>query len=70
MKFLSWALEGGGAAAASACDEPSGRGADRSRFGAAGCLCPAYGAGVLYALWLLPAARLLIPGSIGSAFSF
>ena len=24
----------------------------------------------LYALWLLPAARLLIPGSVGSAFSF
>lgn len=26
--------------------------------------------GVLYALWLIPAARLLIPGSIESAFSF
>ena len=26
--------------------------------------------GVLYALWLLPAALLLIPGSVASVFSF
>lgn len=70
MKFLSWALEGAELLQPLLVMSLQGAVLIGAVWRCGLSLPRRMAPGVLYALWLLPAARLLIPGSIGSAFSF
>ena len=70
MKFLSWALEGAELLQPLLVMSLQGAVLIGAVLALRAVFARRMAPGVLYALWLLPAARLLIPGSIGSAFSF
>ena len=70
MKFLSWALEGAELLQPLLVMSLQGAVLVGAVLALRAVFARRMAPGVLYALWLLPAARLLIPGSIGSAFSF